>query len=117
MPQECVCVGVVGWGGGTEIFIYIYVGWDHFGGFKILNFNIFFFLGGGGGSEISLFWGYEDFVDISLQYWTGFRGHFYTFQGFFLRSMCRMGILFGVAQNYKYFWGWLIFPIYFGGRQ
>ena len=70
-----------------------------------LEFQYLFFWGGGGGSEISFFLGYEDFVDISLQNWTGFRGHFYTFQVFFLRSMCRMGILFGVAQNYKYFLG------------
>ena len=95
MPQEYVCVG----GGGLSIS-YIYVGWDHFGGFKILNFNIF-----GGFQKYHYFWGYEDFVDISLQNWTGFRGHFYTFQGFFLRSMCRMGILFWVAQNCKYFLG------------
>ena len=89
MPQECVCVG------GTEIFIYIRR-LGPFWGFKILNFNIF-----GGFQKYHYFWGYEDFVDISLQNWTGFRVHFYTFQGFFLRSMCRMGILFGVAQNYK----------------
>ena len=100
----CVCVwgGGGGGGGGERRFSCIYVGWDHFflgGGVKIL-ISIFF-----GVSEISLFWGYEDFVDISLQNWTGLRGHFYTFQGFFLRSMCRMGILFGVAQNYKYFLG------------
>ena len=104
----CVCGG----GGGGLRFSYIYVDWDHFGGFKILNFNIF-----GGVQKYHYFGGYEDFVDISLQNWTGFRGHFYTFQGFFLRSMCRMGILFGVAQNNKYFRGWLIFPINFGGRQ
>ena len=57
MPQECV------WGGGeggAEIFIYIYVGWDHFWGLKILNFNIF-----GGFQKYHYFWGYEDFVDIS----------------------------------------------------
>ena len=50
MPQECVCGG--GRGGGGLRFSYIYVGWDHFWGFKILNFNIF-----GGVSEISLFLG------------------------------------------------------------
>ena len=62
------------------------------------------------------FWGYEDFVDISLQNWTGFRGLIYTFQGFFLRSMCRMGILFWVAQNYKYFfWGLANIPDIFWG--
>ena len=89
-----------GGGGGTLIFSYIYVGSEHFWGFKIMNFNIF-----GGFQKYHYFWGYEDFVDIPLQNWTGFRGHFYTFQGFFLRSMCRMGIFLGVAQNYKYFLG------------
>ena len=74
MPQECVCV--CGGGGGGELrFSYIFVGWDHFWGFKILNFNIF-----GGFQKYNYFWGYEDFVDISLQNWTGLRGHFYTFQ-------------------------------------
>ena len=74
MPQECVCV----WGGGySDIFIYIYVDSDHFWGFKILNFNIFW-----GFQKYHYFWRYGDFVDISLQNWTGFRGHFYTFQGF-----------------------------------
>ena len=86
-------------GGGTEIFINIRR-LGPFWGIKILNFNIF-----GGFQKYHYFWGYEDFVDISLQNWTGFRGHFYTFQGFFLRSMCRMGISFGLAQNYKYFLG------------
>ena len=56
MPQECVCVG--GGGGGLR-FSYIYVDWDHFGGFKILNFNIF-----GGVQKYHYFGGYEDFVDI-----------------------------------------------------
>ena len=70
MRQECVCEG-----GGLR-FSYIYVGWDHFG-FKILNFNIL-----GGSQKYHYFGGYEDFVDISLQKWTGFRGHFYTFQCF-----------------------------------
>ena len=73
-----MCVG--GGGGGTEIFIYIYVGWDHFGGgggFKILNFNIF-----GGFQKYHYFWGYEEFVDISLQNWTGFRVISIHFRGF-----------------------------------
>ena len=56
MPQECVWGGE---GGGLR-FSYIYVGWDHFWGFKILNFNIF-----GGFQKYHYFWGYEDFVDIS----------------------------------------------------
>ena len=45
-----------------------------------MNFNIF-----GGFQKYHYFWGYEDFVDLSLQNWTGLRGHFYTFQGFFLK--------------------------------
>ena len=62
MPQECVCVCVWGGGGGGGglRFSYIYVGWDHFWRFKILNFNIF-----GGFQKYHYFWGYEDFVDIS----------------------------------------------------
>ena len=124
----CVCV----WGG-TLIFSYIYISSDHFWGFKILNFIIHFFFGGGGGGVRNIiillfiylffFWGggggvYEDVVDISLQNWSGFRGHFYTFQGFFLRSMCRMGIFWGSTPKLQIFFGVrLIFPIYFGGRQ
>ena len=59
MPQECVCEWG-GEGGGGLRFSYIYVGWDHFWGFKILNFNIF-----GGFQKYHYFWGYENFVDIS----------------------------------------------------
>ena len=60
MPQECVWGGGGGGGGGGLRFSYIYVGWDLFWGFKILNFNIF-----GGFQKYHYFWGYEDFVDIS----------------------------------------------------
>ena len=69
----CVC------GGDTLVFSYIYVGSDHFWGF--LNFKKIL----GGFQKYHYFRGYEDFVDISLQNWTGFMGHFYTFQGFFLK--------------------------------
>ena len=89
-------------GGGTEIFIYIRRMGPSWGGGGVQNLEFQYF---GGFQKYHYFWGYEDFVDIPLQNWTGFRGHFYTFQGFFLRSMCRIGILFGVAQNYKYFLG------------
>ena len=93
----------VGGGGYSDIFIYIRR-LGPFLGVQNLEFQYYFFFGGGGGFQKYLR-GYEDFVDISLQNGAGFRGHFYTFQGFFLMSMCRMGILFGVAQNYKYFLG------------
>ena len=91
-PRICVCVCG---GGGTLIFSYIYVGLDHFWGFKILNFNIFwgfqkyhYFCGG-----MNVLWIYH------YQNWTGFRGHFYTFQIF------KVNVQDGVAQNYKYFFG------------
>ena len=103
----------MGGGGGGLRFSYIYVGWDHFGRFKILNFNIF-----GGFQNNHYFWGYEDFVDISLQNWTGFRGHFYTFQGFFLKVNVQDGdIIWGSPKLQIFFGVWLKFPIYFGGRQ
>ena len=76
----CVCVCVGGYSG---IFIYIrrlgpFLGVQNLGG------------GGEGGFRNIIILG--DFVDTSLQNWTGFRGHFYTFQVFYLRSKCRMGI-------------------------
>ena len=55
-----------------------------------MNFNIF-----GGFQKNKYFLGYEDFVDIfwgSPQNWAIFRGYFYAFEGFFLRSLYRMGI-------------------------
>ena len=105
----CVCGG-----GYSGIFIYI----CRLGPFLgVLEFQNFFFFFGGGVQKYHYFRGYEDFVDISLQNWTGFMGHFYTFQGFFLRSMCRMGIFWGSPKLQIFFWVWLIFPIYFGGRQ
>ena len=69
-----------------------FVGSGHFLGFKILNFNIF-----GVFRKMNIFWGYEDFVDIfwgSSRNWTILRGHFYAFQGLFLRSRYRMGDIF-----------------------
>ena len=47
--------------GGTLIFSHIRRIGSFFGGFKILNFNIFW-----GFQKISIFLGYEDFVDIFL---------------------------------------------------
>ena len=79
----CVCVG--GGGGYSGIFIYIRR-LGPFLGVQNLEFQYFFFFWGGGEGgfqKYHYFWGYEDFVDTSLQNWTGFRGHFYTFQVFF----------------------------------
>ena len=80
-------------------------GSDHFGGFKVLNFNIF--LGGGGrGQKNKYFWGYEVFVDIfggSSQNWTSFRDHFYVFYDLFLRSRYRMKIFFRLLK-FQLFW-------------
>ena len=57
-------------------------------------------------------------MDISLQNWTGFRGHFYTFQGFFLKvNVQDEDIIWGSPKLQIFFGVWLIFPIYFGGRQ
>ena len=39
------------------------------------------------------------------------------FRFFFLSSMCRMGIYLEVAKLQIFFGVWLIFLIYFGGRQ
>ena len=50
----CVCGG----GGGTLIHVLLYIFW-----FIYLNYIIFWGVGGWG-SEILIFWGYEDFVDI-----------------------------------------------------
>ena len=81
-----------GWGRVLWYF-HTYVDSDHLFGFKILNFNIYFFLGGG--FRKKYFWGYVDFVDIlgghhktGLVLW----GLFSAFKGLFLRSMCRMWI-------------------------
>ena len=89
----------VGGEGGAEIFIYIRR-LGPFLGVQNLEFQYFW-----GGSEISLFLGVWRFcgyiitkLDWSFLYISGI-------SGVFLKSMWRMGILFWVAQNYKYFLG------------
>ena len=54
-----------GGGGGIRIF-FLYIDGAYFSGFKILNFGIFFFLGGGRGSKkMNVFFGGRViFVDI-----------------------------------------------------
>ena len=52
--------------------------------------------------------GYEDFVDIFLgssQNWASLRVISMQFRVFFLRSMYRTGIFFGVAKISNIFWG------------
>ena len=80
-------------GGGVLRYFHTYVGSGHFLGFKILNFN---FLEGFQKNEY--FFGCDDFMDIfggHYKNWTIFRGDFYAFKGFFLRSRYRMGGIFG----------------------
>ena len=57
---------------------------------------------------MNIFWGYEDFVDIFLgssQNWASLRVISMHFRVFFLRSMYRIGIFFGVAKILIFFWG------------
>ena len=57
---------------------------------------IFFFWGGGGGGG----------GGGSSQNWTGFRGHFYSYLGYFLKvSVQNWDIIWG-CQNFKYFLGY-----------
>ena len=46
-----------------------------------------------------------------------FGGHFYTFKGFFLRSMYRLRIFFRVAKISNIFRGMPDIPDIFGGKQ
>ena len=67
-----------------------------FGGFKILNFNIF-----SGFQKNKHFGGMKIlwiFFGGSSQNWTVFRGYFYAFEGLFLRSLYRMGIFLGLLK-------------------
>ena len=68
--------------GGTLIFSHIRrLGLFFWGGFKILNFNIFW-----GFQKNEDFWGYEDFVDISwgsLQNWANLKVISMHFRVFF----------------------------------
>ena len=112
MPQECVCV----WGeGGGLRFSYIYVGWDHFWGFKILNFNIF-----GGFQKYHYFWGmkilwiYHNKIGLVLEV---ISIHFRDFRGFLKVNVQDGDIILGSPKLQIFFGVWLIFPIYFGGRQ
>ena len=110
----CVCGGGGG-GGGAEIFIYIRR-LGPFLGFKILNFNIF-----GGFQKYHYFWGYEDFVDIYHNkiglVLEVISIHFRDFRGFLKVNVQDGDIILGSQKLQIFFGVWLIFPIYFGGRQ
>ena len=96
-------------------FSYIYVGWDHFGGFKILNFNIL-----GGFRNIIIFggmkilWIYHNKIGLVLEV---ISIHFRDFRGFLKVNVQDGDIILGSPKLQIFFGVWLIFPIYFGGRQ
>ena len=113
---------VWGEGGGGLRFSYIYVGWDHFWGFKILNFNIFggfqkyqyFGGGGGGGGGMKILWIYHNKIGLVLEV---ISIHFRDFRGFLKVNVQDGDIILGSPKLQIFFGVWLIFPIYFGGRQ
>ena len=83
---------------GIILFFHAYVGLGYFGGFKILNFNIF-----GGFQKTEYFWGYEDFMDI---FWVitklDYTMHFRVFsegQG------TKWRIFFGLLKFQIFIWG------------
>ena len=110
MPQECVCGG----GRGAEIFIYIRR-LGPFWGFEILNFNIF-----GGFRNIIIFggmkilWIYHNKIGLVLEV---ISIHFRDFRGFLKVNVQDGDIILGSPKLQIFFGVWLIFPIYFGGRQ
>ena len=114
MPQECVCVGGGG-GGGAEIFIYIrrlgpFLGVQNlefqyfWGGFR----NIIIF----GGMKILLI--YHNKIGLVLEV---ISIHFRDFRGFLKVNVQDGDIILGSPKLQIFFGVWLIFPIYFGGRQ
>ena len=80
--------------------------------FFIYLFIFYLFFLGGGGLEILIVWGYEDFVDIFIF----FLFIFFFFGGGVTTKLDRMRI-FLRGKNFKYFLGCLIFPIFFCGKR
>ena len=114
MPQECVCVGG-GRGGGAEIFIYI----RRLGPFLgVQNLEFQYFLGGFrnmiilGGMKI--LWIYHNKIGLVLEV---ISIHFRDFRGFLKVNVQDGDIILGSPKLQIFFGVWLIFPIYFGGRQ
>ena len=50
--------------------------------------------------QLPFFWGWG-----SLQNWSIFRGHFYAFQGLFLKVMVQNGDIFGGLLKFHFFFG------------
>ena len=93
----------------TLIFLYIH----RLGSlFWVQNFEFQYFLGF---SEKWIFFGYEDFADITK---LDYRGHFYAFSSLFLGSRYRIGGggIFGGCLNFKYFLGVPEIPENFWGE-
>ena len=112
----CVCGGE---GGGAEIFIYIRR-LGPFLGVQNLEFQYFFFLGGGGFRNIIIFggmkilWIYHNKIGLVLEV---ISIHFRDFRGFLKVNVQDGDIILGSPKLQIFFGVWLIFPIYFGGRQ
>ena len=78
-------------GGGVLRYFRTYVGWGHFLGFKTLNLIFFFW-------RIKILW------IFFYHHYTLFRGHFYAFEGLFLKKRYRMGKFFWIAKISNIFW-------------
>ena len=68
---------------------------------------------------MNIFWGMKI---LWIFFWfitkLDYRGHFYAFQGLFLRSRYRMGDIFWVAKISFFLWGGCLkFLIFFGGKR
>ena len=85
------------------LFFHTYVGSGYFGGFKILNFNIFWVF-----QKKWIFLGYEDLVDIFLgssQNWASFRFISMHFRAFFKVKGTELGWFFWLLKFQVFFWG------------
>ena len=107
-----MCVGGGGEGGGAEIFIYIRR-LGPFLGVQNLEFQYFW----GGFRNIIIFggmkilWIYHNKIGLVISI------HFRDFRGFLKVNVEDGNIILGSPKLQIFFGVWLIFPIYFGGRQ
>ena len=110
----CVCGGGGG-GGGAEIFIYI----RRLGPFLgVQNLEFQYFLGGFRNIIIfegmKILWIYHNKLGLVLEV---ISIHFRDFRGFLKVNVQDGDIILGSPKLQIFFGVWLIFPIYFGGRQ